>query len=148
MSATKNIDTISNTKLILVDDNVAFRSALRKLLEIQYGCKIMAEASDGKEFLNLSGLVYADIVIMDLMMPNMDGLTAAKQINFTYPTLKIIAVTMHYDKTYLQDLIMRGFKGCIFKSNLYDHIYEAIDMVRNGKLFFPKELLLKQCIKH
>jgi DNA-binding NarL/FixJ family response regulator len=144
METNQNLNTISNVKLILVDDNIPFRSALKKLLEIQYGCEVIAEASNGEEFLKLTNITYADIIIMDLMMPVMDGLTATKKVTWQYPFLSIIAVTMHYDKAYLLDLITRGFKGCIFKSELYDKIHEAIITVLKGNLFFPRELLLKQ----
>jgi len=77
---------------------------------------------------------------MDLMMPNMDGLKATNQITWKFPFLKIIAVTMHYDKVYLKELIEKGFKGCIFKNNLYDKIYEAIVTVMNDHLYFPERL--------
>jgi len=135
-----NMDKIKGVKIILVDDNIPFRTALRRLLQTQFGCEIIAEASDGEEFLMLSNLGSADIVIMDLMMPKKDGLKATHEINWTYPFLKIIAVTMHCDKVYLKELIEKGFKGCIFKNNLYDKIYEAIDTVMNDHLYFPIEI--------
>jgi DNA-binding NarL/FixJ family response regulator len=144
MNTTSNLNTIKNVKLILVDDNIPFRKALKKLLEIQYGCIIIAEASNGQEFLKLNNHSFADIVIMDLMMPKMDGYVAAKEITWQYPYLKIIAVTMHYDKAYLLDLIAKGFKGCIFKSELYEQISDAIITLQKGDFFFPKDLLLEK----
>lgn len=134
------MDNIREVKIILVDDNFPFRTALRRLLKTQFGCDIIAEASNGEEFLALPNLGLAEIVIMDLMMPKIDGFKAIDQINWNYPFLKIIAVTMHYDKVYLKDLIERGFKGCIFKNNLYDKIYEAIDAVINDRLYFPEDI--------
>ena len=134
------MENIKGVKIILVDDNIHFRTALKRLLHNQFGCEIIAEASDGDEFLALSNLGLADIVIMDIMMPNKDGLKATDEINCRYPLLKIIAVTMHCDKVYLKELIEKGFKGCIFKNNLYDKIYEAIETVMNNQLYFQKEI--------
>jgi DNA-binding NarL/FixJ family response regulator len=144
MTQVNNSENIKNTKIILVDDNIAFRTVLKKLLEIEYGCAIIAEVSNGIEFLELPCLCWADLVIMDLMMPKMDGFNATRKVSWHLPNLKIIAVTMHYDKTYLRNLIENGFKGCIFKSNLYDNLLEAITTVLRGDLYFPKELLHKK----
>jgi DNA-binding NarL/FixJ family response regulator len=137
------MDNIKGVKLILVDDNIPFRTALKRLLKAQFGCEIIAEASNGEEFLKLPNLGAADIVIMDLMMPKMDGLKATYRINWDYPFLKIIAVTMHCDKVYLKDLIEKGFKGCIFKNNLYDKIHEAIEAVMDEHLYFPDDIKSK-----
>jgi DNA-binding NarL/FixJ family response regulator len=144
METMNNLDTIHKVKLILVDDNLPFRTALKKLLEIQYGCIVIAEASNGEEFLELNNIPDADMILMDLMMPKMDGYNAAKIITWRYPFLKIVAITMHYDNAYLFDLIEKGFKGCILKSDLYNKIYDAIITIQKGDLFFPKELLLKK----
>ncbi len=134
------MDSIKGVKIILVDDNIHFRTALKRLLQNQFGCEIIAEASDGDEFLALPNLNQVDIVIMDLMMPNKDGFKATTEITWTYPLLKIIAVTMHCDKVYLKELIEKGFKGCIFKNHLYDKIYEAIETVMNNHVYFPTDI--------
>jgi DNA-binding NarL/FixJ family response regulator len=140
MEGNFNKENIHGTRIILVDDNQSFRSALKKLLEIQYFFKVIAEASNGDEFLNLTCHADADIVIMDLMMPGTDGQFATKMISLHYPSLKIIAVTMHCDKAYITELIPNGFKGCVFKNNLYDNILDAIVVVLNGGFYFPGEL--------
>ena len=134
------VDNIKTIKLILVDDNLSFRSALGKLLKIQYACNIIAEASNGAEFLNLQCISDADLIFMDLMMPVMDGFKAARQINIQEPSLKIIAVTMHYEKVYLNELIKNGFKGCLFKTTIFEKIIDAIITVMNGNYFFPDEI--------
>ncbi|HEY4786995.1 MAG TPA: response regulator transcription factor, partial [Bacteroidales bacterium] len=125
-------------KLILADDNIPFRSALKKFLQHQLECEIIAEASNGNELINLPCLFKADIVILDLMMPEMDGINAAREINRKFPQIKTLAVTMHYEKAYLTDLIGNGFKGCVFKNCIYDKIFEAIVTVKNNGLYFPR----------
>jgi len=127
-------------KLILVDDNNRFRSAVKMYLEKEHGFEIIAEASDGDEFLKIPDIYKADIILMDLLMPNTDGFSAAKQILWKHSYLKIIAVTMHSDAAFLKELIEIGIKGCIFKNNFYDEIIEAITTVSEDNFYFPENI--------
>lgn len=127
-------------KVILVDDNVCFRRALKKLLVAEFNAEIIGEASNADEFNAIEELLSADIVFMDVMMPGIDGITLAKETLWVHHRLRIVAVTMHVDKVYLDSLIGAGFKGCIFKNNLYGELCSAIDAVMSGKLYFHKEI--------
>jgi DNA-binding NarL/FixJ family response regulator len=129
-------------KLILVDDNVSFRKALKSLLEFEYDADIIGEASGGDEFLTLENSFTADIILMDIMMPGKDGIVTAKELLIEYPKLKIIAITGHTDLVYIYKLVCAGFKGCIFKNNLYSEIEVALREVSGGELYFPKEMSL------
>jgi two-component system, NarL family, response regulator NreC len=130
-------------KLILVDDNEPFRNALKQLLAKKFNAEIIGVASCGKEFLGLQNIYQADIILMDIMMPDMDGITLTKKSIWTNSSLKFIAITMHYDKVYLKTLIESGFRGCIFKSNLFNEIELALNTVMEGHLYFPKDILLE-----
>jgi len=134
---------MENLKFILVDDNKEFRQALKDILETEFLAQVIAEAATGKEFLSLTGHHKADIIIMDLFMPEMTGLEATKPFLWKYPHSKVIAVTMHSDKAYLQQLLEIGFKGCIFKSNIFTDIKVAVDTVMKGKYFFPDQIKIK-----
>ncbi len=136
-----NENRLMGLKIILVDDSIQFRSALKKLLESQFKCKVIAEASNGEEFLELPLLAQADIVIMDLVMPKMDGYKAMERINWMFPFVKILALTMQSEQAYLRVLIEKGFKGCLLKYNIYENLAEAIIQVMDNKLYFPHELL-------
>jgi DNA-binding NarL/FixJ family response regulator len=129
-------------KVILVDDNQVFRSALKKLLMAEYNAEIIGEASGADELKQINDWLSADIIFMDIMMPGVDGITLAKEILWIKPQLRIIAITMHVDKVYLYSLLGAGFKGCIFKNNLYNELYIAFETVMSGKLFFPKDIIL------
>ncbi len=129
-------------KVILVDDNVCFRRALRKLLVAEFNAEIIGEASNADEFNAINDLLLADLVLMDVMMPGIDGVTLAKETLWVHHQLRIIAITMHVDKVYLDSLIGAGFKGCIFKNNLYNELRGAIDAVISGKLYFHKEITI------
>lgn len=135
------VNRLEGLKIILVDDSLQFRSTLRKLLESQFRCIVIGEAANGEEFLKLPFIEMADIVIMDLMMPIMDGYQAMERINWAYPSARVLALTMQYEYAYLRLLIEKGFKGCLLKYTIYENLAEAIVHVMDNKLFFPKELL-------
>ena len=96
--------------IIIVDDHKIFREGLRMYLEMQLEHNVIAEASNGKEFLDLPNIHKADIVFMDIEMPEMNGLEASKEVLKRYNYLKIIAITMYSNKAYLKDLIERTTK--------------------------------------
>ncbi|HEX2937151.1 MAG TPA: response regulator transcription factor [Bacteroidales bacterium] len=129
-------------KIVLVDDNEPFRKALKTLLVKEFNANIIGEASSAEEFSKLTGFYNANIILMDVMMPEVDGITLAKKILWKFPHLKIIAITMHTDKVYLTSLIEAGFKGCIFKTNIFEDLNSAIDTVINGHLYFPKDIII------
>lgn len=132
----------SKYKIIIVDDQPIFREGLKLYLENELGHLVISEAKNGKEFIKLSNLHQSDIILMDIEMPEMNGLDASKKILKRYPYLNIIAITMYQDKAYLKDLIERGIKGFIHKSSTFDEIGEIMDMVYNNGLCFPENLKL------
>jgi len=130
-------------KIILVDDNDAFRKALKMLLEKQYHAIVIGEVSNAIEFLKLS-YQNADIIFMDIMMPEINGIKLAKKTIWEHNELKLIAITMHTEKVYLTSLVEAGFRGCIFKNNLFQELPIAIETVLKGKLFFPSKLSINE----
>jgi DNA-binding NarL/FixJ family response regulator len=129
-------------KVILVDDNELFRNAMKKLLMNKVHVQIIGEASCGAEFNELPNLGFADFILMDVMMPDIDGITLTKKALWENKNLRFIAITMHYDKVYLTSLIEAGFRGCVFKSNIFQELIIAIETVMSGKLYFPENILL------
>ena len=127
-------------KIIIVDDNDMFRNAVKLYLQNEMKFDIIGEASNGLQFLKLKNIFTADIVLMDIQMPVKDGISAVKEWCLINPKTKVIAVTMFSDKAYLLPLIEAGFKGCIFKTNFFSKIREAIENVMNGNLFFEQDL--------
>lgn len=127
-------------KIILVDDNQIFRESIKDLLVNKFGYNVIAEASDGSEFLELPKNLRADIVLMDLSMPEVDGFKATKRYFWDFPQSKIIAVTNHVEKAYLLKLIEVGFKGCIFKNDIFTELQPAIECVMAGKMWFHDDL--------
>jgi DNA-binding NarL/FixJ family response regulator len=133
---------MKSIKVILIDDNDPFRMALKNVLVNKFAVDIIGEASNGANFQKLTNLHLSDVILMDIMMPDTDGITLTKKALWTLPSLKFIAITMHYDKVYLTTLMGAGFRGCVFKSNIFSEIAEAIHTVVEGRLYFPKDILL------
>lgn len=127
-------------KILIVDDNKSFREAVRFFLKTELNYDIVGEASNGKEFLEKIKTVNADIVLMDIQMPEMNGIESTKKWCSLYPNTKIIGVTMFTEKAYLLQLIESGFKGCVYKTSFYAEIANAIETVANGGLYFAKNM--------
>ena len=123
-------------RIIIVDDSKTFRDGLRFFLETILGHKVIAEASNGEEFLQLPDKAASEIILMDIEMPIMNGIKAAQLALNDYP-LKIIAITNYEDKAYLLELISSGFKGFIAKKNIHQNLAECIDSVLAGNFVFP-----------
>lgn len=130
-------------KIILVDDNKQFRDGLRFYLEKILNHSVIEEAQDGKAFLQLKNIKKADLILMDISMPNINGIEAARII-LNESKHKIIAITSYEDKTYLNELIESGIKGCVFKKDIHDNLNHAIEKVLNNDLYFPDNITLKR----
>lgn len=129
-------------QFFIVDDNAPFRMALREFLEQELSQKVSGEASNGAEALANDMIYTADIIIMDIMMKEMDGINAARRLLWEFPNLKILAVTASEDSIFLRQLVHTGFYGCVFKSQLFKDLPEAISNILDGKRFYPKSLKL------
>ena len=133
---------VNNTiNIIIVDDNVQFRNRLKHFIESELNSNVIAEASNGIEFLALTNIHSSDIILMDIVMNKMDGFESAQRILWQNSYLKIIAITMYSEKAYLQDLVEVGFRGCVFKHSIYDQLPLALEVVKSGNLYFPDNIL-------
>ena len=127
-------------KLILVDDNALFRDDLRFFLENRLAHTVIAEAANGEEFLALRNLGEADIILMDLSMEKMNGFDATKRILGSMPHLKIIAITMNVENLVLQKVVGTGFKGFIFKTEIFKSLEAVLQSVYNDGYAFSDKL--------
>lgn len=131
-------------KLIIVDDSEQFRHNLKYILICEFGAQIIGEASNGEEFLSIRHAFQADIILMDLCMPRKNGWEVAKRFLQDNPRSKLIAITMHSDQAFLQQLIEIGFRGCIIKREIIDNLKNAIEIVANGGYYFSENIALKK----
>jgi DNA-binding NarL/FixJ family response regulator len=129
-------------KFILVDNNKTFRESVKYYLETILDHEVIACADDGLAFLELDNIYLADIILMDIEMPNLNGVDTVKKAQWINNDNIFIAVTAHKENTYLRELLSAGFKACIFKDNFFDEFEKTISSVMNNKLKFPKKISL------
>jgi DNA-binding NarL/FixJ family response regulator len=126
-------------KIIIADDNETFRKGLIFYIEEILGHQIIGEASNGKELLNLQNIQIADILLIDIEMPELNGVEATRKLNWMFREIKVIAISAYSDKAYLQQLIGAGFKGYVIKKNIFNDLPEALDCVMKNVYYFTPE---------
>ncbi len=128
-------------KIIIVDDHDLFRDGLKTLLELNNVGNIIAEASNGVDFINLLSTHTPDIVLMDIEMPKMGGIEALKKAILIQPQIKVLIVSMFSDSQYHYDIVSSGAKGFILKTANKTDLTQAIHSVLDGGTYFTSELL-------
>ena len=134
------------TRIILADDHKIFRESLRKLLASEMIAEVIAEASNGKELLELLETHKPEMVITDISMPIMDGVEAAKKSLEKYPDLKILTLSSFGDEKYYYKMVEAGVKGFVLKNSGISELEQAIKEVASGGNWFSNELLQKVII--
>ncbi len=129
-------------KIIVVDDNAIFREGITFYLEEILKAEVLAAFTNGLDFLDSKQIYQADIVLIDIEMPKMNGILATQKSLFHHPGLKVIAVTNYRNKAYLKELILAGFKGCVLKDDIYNELGQALKVVCEGELYFTADLKL------
>lgn len=128
-------------KIYLVDDHKLFREGLKLLLSTQDFVHHIYEASNGREFIESLSLVDCDVVLMDIEMPEMNGIEATREALRLHPDLKIIVLSMYGDEQYYYKIIDAGAKGFMLKNTGIENVITAIKKVAAGENFFSEELL-------
>jgi DNA-binding NarL/FixJ family response regulator len=128
-------------KILLVDDHTLFRNGLKMLLDTLPGYEVTGEASNGKEFLGLIAKSDYDIVFLDIEMPEINGIEAAKRAIELKPEMKIITLSMYGDEEYYDQMVDAGAKGFLLKNTNLQEVKAAIDTVMNGGNYFSQELM-------
>ena len=127
-------------RLILVDDSKLFLKGISFLLSSDDRFEVIASLNSGDDLVSHPKLGLADLILLDIEMPGMNGIEAAKQINFKHPRIFIIAITMYQDKLYLHQLISAGFKGFVSKEKVSEDLIPAIDQVYKNEYVFPSNI--------
>jgi DNA-binding NarL/FixJ family response regulator len=129
-------------KIIIVDDHQLFRNGLKFILNEIKNVQVVGEASNGQEFLDILEYGIPDLVLMDINMPVMNGVTAAKIALEKYPQLNILVLSMYGETEYYNTMIDIGVKGFILKDVDNKELEDSINKVISGGTYFSQELLL------
>ncbi len=128
-------------RVMIVDDHHIFRKGLRMLLKELPEVKLSAEATNGKEFLEMIKEERPDIVFMDIQMPEMNGIDATREALRLYPELKIVAISMFGDEEYLVSMLEAGVKGFLLKTVEEHELKKALVLISDNKNYFSDELI-------
>ncbi len=131
---------MNKIKIILVDDKVVYRNAIKTLLQKLGDVDIIAEASNGAEFLHMLNVCKPDLVFIDIEMPEMNGIEATKAALKINPDLVIIGLSMYDNKKYVNDLIEAGARGYLLKLSDNAHIFRQILKNPKAQIFYSKDI--------
>lgn len=126
-------------RVAIADDHVIFRKGLATILNEIASVKVVAETSNGNELLDFLKTGEADVILMDIKMPLMDGIETTRKVTEKYPGIKVIALTMHEEVGYFRRMTEAGAKGFLLKKTNQDQLEEAINAVFRGDYYFAEE---------
>jgi DNA-binding NarL/FixJ family response regulator len=132
---------MSVINIVIVDDHSLFRNGMKLLLSNTGKFNVIAEASNGKEFLDLLDKIVPDVVLMDIDMPEMDGIEATTKALELKPGLKIICLSMYGEEEYYYKMIEAGVCGFLLKNSEINEVKSAVTSVVSGGKYFSQELL-------
>lgn len=123
-------------RIILADDHAAMRHGLRLILEQQPDFEVLGEVSDGREAVALAETLKPDVAVLDITMPNLNGIEAARQITAKQPEVSVIILSMHADESFVLRALKAGARGYVLKESAEGDLINAIRLVSEGKSFF------------
>lgn len=130
-------------RVLLVDDHTLFREGLRALLAAESDISVVGEAADGREAVEKVEALAPDLVLMDIVMPRMDGLEATARIKQRHPAVRVLILSMYDDEEYVQEAIQAGASGYLLKGTAADDLIVAIREVHAGSSFLNPAVAAK-----
>ena len=127
---------MSGLRILIADDHEVARQGIRALLESHPGWEVCAEAKDGREAVELANNSKPDIALLDIGMPNLNGLDAARQILATSPAIRILILTMHDAEQVVREVLAAGARGFVLKSDAARDLVAAVDALQHRRTFF------------
>jgi len=127
-------------RILLADDHVIVRDGLRSLLERQPDMIIVGEAEDGRETVRLAEEHNPDVIVMDIAMPNMNGIEATRRIVESNPATGVVILSMHQDESYVLRSLKAGARGYLLKDSIRGDVIEAIRAAAQGRSFLTKKV--------
>ncbi|NDP22773.1 MAG: response regulator transcription factor [Paludibacter sp.] len=135
-----NSKTLKVPNIILVEDHTIFRQGIKAIINFENLGTVIGEASNGKDFIDMISVSSPDLVLMDIEMPDMNGIEATKRALNLNPDLRVIAFTGYADQEYFHLMVELGVKGFILKTEGLKELEIAIRKVMHGERYFSHEL--------
>jgi DNA-binding NarL/FixJ family response regulator len=127
-------------RIILADDHTIVRSGLRSMIDKEADIQVVAEADNGRATVRSALELAPDVVIMDIAMPELNGIEATRQIVAALPGTKVIALSMHADKRYVMEMLKAGASGYLLKDNAYEELASAIRTVLGNRTYLSPQV--------
>lgn len=137
--------------VLLVDDHKIVRDGLRSLLEKEPGINVMGETSSGREAVRFVSELQPDVVILDIGMPDLNGIDATRQMKARIPTTKILALSMHSDKRFVARMFAAGASGYLLKDCAFEELARAIRAVAQDQTYLSPSItsqVIKDYVRH
>jgi DNA-binding NarL/FixJ family response regulator len=131
---------MESLRLLVADDHEIVRKGVRSLLEAQPGWQVLAEACNGREAVEKAKRLKPDVAVLDIGMPSLNGLEAARQILKNDPLIKIVILTMHDSDNLIREVLKVGARGYVSKTDAIRDLVTAINAVRSGVTFFTAKV--------
>ena len=138
-------------RIVLADDHTIMRSGLRAVLDRYSDMKVVGEAANGREAIQCVEESHPDVIVMDVAMPNLNGIEAARQISAKHPGVSIVVLSMHSDESYVLRALKSGARGYLLKDSAEGDLITAIRAVSQGKAFFSpaiSRMLVDDYMRH
>jgi DNA-binding NarL/FixJ family response regulator len=122
-------------RIIIADDHTIVRNGLRSLIEKELDMEVIAEADNGRNAVRLTLELVPDVVVIDIAMPDLNGIEATRQIIAALPATKVIALSMHADKRYIMEMLKAGASSYILKDSAYEELAIAVRTVLSNRTY-------------
>ena len=129
--------------ILLVDDQPLFRESLHAYLDLQPGYRVVGEAADGEEALQLAAALQPQVVLMDMRMPGMDGVEATRRLHASHPACRVIVLTTFDDDEYVFEALRAGAAGYLLKDSQPEKLFEAVQAAARGESFLQPSVAAK-----
>ncbi len=127
-------------RILLADDHTVMRAGLRALLERQPNLEVVGEAEDGRQSVQLASSHVPDVVVMDIAMPNLNGVEATRRMVSKQPTISVVILSMYSDESYVMRALEAGARAYLLKDSAVTDLIRAIEAVSQGKSFFSPKI--------
>ena len=135
-----NLLLMDQIRVLLVDDHKIIRDGLRALLEKQTGITVIADAADGRAAVRLAEELKPDVIVMDVSMPDLNGIEATRQITERLPAVRIVALSMHSDKRFVTQILHAGASGYLLKDCAFEELEIAIRAVASNQTYLSAKM--------
>ena len=131
---------MKNTQVLIADDHKIFREGLRHIVQNELHLEVVAQANDGRDAVSLAAKYRPDLIIMDVSMPDLNGIEATRQILQSAPQIRVIALSMHKSKEFVSKMLHAGASAYMLKDCAVDELGEAIKCVMANKVYISPDI--------